>query len=624
MKICQLDTVNIVLPSDATSRELFASEELKKYLELMLDAKVNITSVHNKENTSLIIGGPSRNTVAAEYISADTFNKLVPGPEGVMIRSLDDNCMLIAGSDGDKQRGTIYAVYDFLECFCGCALSAYSHPDLDAGEYVPKMNELVLNNVDYIVPGATSTKRGACVQYADAAGSPNRKLNIPFFDFLAKNRYNLFSTWAGVYEKMNEAGFIEELSKRGIGVEVGHHDASDIFLPADGNKYFPEKYYETHPEFFRLEEDGTRFHPVDHWGQMIFCNRNPEFIEQFSNNVIEWLSYNKDLVSLSLPPHDGKAPQCCCPLCKDYSKTENYCYFVNEVAKRVSKVYPEIKISLLIYVDIWECPENLELCPAVDVWEATWKVGGLRCIGKPDGSTLLGTPFHDNLLTWQKTGAKISYYDYYMGVYQERQRYLPMADEIQAIWKGFIKDNVIGATTQIECFHLWNHIFNFYTFGRTAYNCELSMEDNLERFTKIFGKGAPYICDAIRKAEECMDGQQPLRFCGIYLMENIDKEYMYDCYEKALAHAETPRARNNVRLMRMAFRYADLETQQEDAESLAYQNIREYNNIHPELLYMGRYDSFREDNDEHGYGIMIPCTGVSDSTFEPDIWYQFE
>ena len=622
MKICNFDKVDVVIPSCATSRELFAAEELKKYLYLMMDVDASITSVHKKDNISIIIGGPHRNTAASEYISADIFNKLVPGPEGVMVKTIDDNCLLIAGSEGDKERGTIYAVYDFLECFCECSLSAYSHPDVDAGEYVPRLTELVLDDVEHIVCKATSTMRGACVQYSDCAGNPLRDLNIPFFDFLSKNRYNLFSTWASVYETMMDAGLIDELSKRGIGVEVGHHDASDIFMPADGNKYFPEKYYETHPEFFRLLEDGTRFHPTDHWGQMILCYRNPELIEVFSNNIIEWLSYNKDLVSLSLPPHDGSNPQCCCPLCKDHSKTENYCYFVNEVAKRVSKVYPEIKISLLIYVDIWECPENIELCPAVNVWESTWGPDGLRCVGKPDGSALLGTPFHDNLLNWQKTGAKISYYEYYMGVYQERQRYIPMADEVQAIWKGFVRDNVFGATTQIECFHLWNHIFNFYTYGRTAYNCELSMDDNLNNFTKIFGNGAPYICDAIHKAEECLDGQVQLKYCGLYLMENIDKDYIYDCYEKALSHAETPRARNNIRLMRMAFRYADLETQQENAESMAYQVIREYKNIHPELLYMTRYDSFRVDND--GYGIMIPCTGVSDSTFEPDKWYDFE
>ena len=622
MRICNADKIDIVIPEKANTRELFAAEELKKYLELMLDVNVNITNIHKKENMSVVIGGPSRNVVASEYISQDTFNKLVPGPEGVMVKSLNDNCLLIAGSDGDKQRGTIYAVYDFLECICGCSLSAYSHPDLDAGEYVPKMNELILENVEHIVPGATSTKRGACVQYADCAGNPIRDFNIPFFDFLSKNRYNLFSTWASVYEKMKDAGLIDELSKRGIGVEVGHHDASDIFMPADGNRYFPEKYYETHPDFFRLEEDGTRFHPVDHWGQMVLCYKNPELIEEFSKNVIEWLSYNKDLVSLSLPPHDGTAPQCCCPRCKNYSKTENYTYFVNEVAKRVSKVYPKIKISLLVYVDIWECPENIELCSAVDVWESPWTEEGLRCAGKPDGSCLLETEYHNNLLNWKKTGAEVSYYEYYMGVYQERQRYIPMADEIQAIWQGFVKNKVVGATTQIECFHIWNHIFNFYTFGRTAYNCTLSMDDNLEKFTRIFGKGAPYICDAIHKAEECLDGQVQLMYCGLYLMKHIDKEYMYECYEKALSNAETPRARNNVRLMRMVFRYADLETQQENAESMEYQDIRKYNNIHPELLYMTRYDSFRANND--GYGIMVPCTGETDNIFEPDKWYNFE
>ena len=32
--------------------------------------------------------------------------------------------------------------------------------------------------------------RDAVVQYGDRAGNPHRKLNVPFFDWLAKNRYN--------------------------------------------------------------------------------------------------------------------------------------------------------------------------------------------------------------------------------------------------------------------------------------------------------------------------------------------------------------------------------------------------------------------------------------------------
>ena len=196
-----------------------------------------------------------------------------------------------------------------------------------------------------------------------------------------------------------------------------------------------------------------------------------------------------------------------------------------------------------------------------------------------------------------------------------------MADEIQAIWKRYIEKGILGASTQIEAFHLWNHIFNFYTFGRTTYDTELTMKDNLDMFVRIFGKGGRYIKDAVIKAEQCLDGQVRLKKCGLYLMDNIDKGYMYNCYEKALETAETPFFRNNVRLMRMAFRYSDLETQQEDAQSEAYQPVRPYENITPELLYMTKFDSYYKNNP--GYGIMIPVTGEAEE-YIPDKWYLFE
>ena len=111
--------------------------------------------------------------------------------------------------------------------------------------------------------------RGAIVQYADAAGEVDRGLNIPFFDWLGKNRYNNIMTWAGCFEKMKSLGLLKEAERRGIRFTVGHHEASKLFMPAHGNAYFPEHYYETHPEYYRLSEDGTRYEDTTHWGQWI-------------------------------------------------------------------------------------------------------------------------------------------------------------------------------------------------------------------------------------------------------------------------------------------------------------------------------------------------------------------
>ncbi len=626
MRINENESAVIVISSKATPREHFAAKELQKYMEKIVGVKLSIVQDNRVfVKKRIIIGGPERNSAAAELIAAEEFGRTVPGPEGFLIKSFGEDALLIAGSEDSCERGTVYGVYEFLERYLGCSLSAYSHPDVAAGEWIPSAKEITLAEISYVKAMADRPFRGACVQYGDAAGDPNRALNVVFFEWLLKNRYNYVYLWTKTYEQYKDMGLVDVASRMGLELMVGHHDASDLFLPPEGNKYFPEKYYETHPEYYRLQEDGTRFKVVDHAGQMIFCSRNMELIEEISKNIISWLSENPIVKMVQLAPHDGRAPQCVCEACAPYSKSENYIYFMNEIAIRVAKVHPDVKMVSMVYVDLWECPKDVNLSPSLMILEAVWHDGIMRTTGKPDGSSLNGTHFEDNLMEWKKTGAEVLYYDYYMSSYANRQRYIPMADEVQAIWKRFIEKGVSGASTQIECFNLWNHIFNFYTFGRTAYDTDLSMEDNLDRFAKIFGEGAEWMKKSIRIVEECLDGQKPINFSGRYMIEHVDKEAVYDCYEKALAAAETPLARNNIRLMRMVFRYSDLETKEEASTIMYYHAVRNYPNAPAELLYMTEFDSFWKN--DPGYGIDIPLTEENrEVEFIPasDKWYCFE
>ncbi len=625
MRINAKESAVIVISSKATPREHFAAKELQKYMEKIVGVKLSVvpdTRVFVKQR--IIIGGPERNGAAAELITAEEFGRTVPGQEGFLIKSFGPDALLIAGSEDSCERGTVYGTYEFLERYLGCSLSAYSHPDVAAGEWIPSAAEINLTDINYVKAMADRPFRGACVEYGDAAGNPDRALNTVFFEWLIKNRYNYVYVWTKTYEQFKDMGMVDVASRMGLEFMVGHHDASDLFLPPEGNKYFPEKYYETHPEYYRLQEDGTRFKIVDQSGQIVFCSRNIEMIEEISKNIIFWLSQNPSVKMVQLAPHDGISPQCVCEACAPYSKSENYTYFMNEIAIRVAKVHPDVKMVSLIYVDLWECPKDVNLSPSLMILEATWH-GGLRTTGKPDGSSLNGTHFEDNLMEWKKTGAEVLYYEYYMGVYSGRQRYVPMADEVQAIWKRFIEKGISGASTQIECFNLWNHIFNFYTFGRTAYDTDLSMEDNLDRFARIFGEGAEWMKKSIRMVEECLDGQVPIIEGGRYMIDHVDKDAVYDCYDKALAAAKTPLARNNIRLMRMVFRYTDLETKEGASTIIQYHAVRNYPNAPAELLYMTEFDSWWKN--DPGYGIDIPLTEENrEVEFIPknDKWYCFE
>ena len=629
MKFSKSIGTYIIVPEKATPTESFAAEELSKYLCKIFGIKAEIRKSEKGISGNMIsLGGPERNSYTKSFISEEEFDKAVPGPEGIFIKTYGDTLVLAGSSKNPNEfeRGTLYAVYEFLERYLGASLAAYTKIGALGGELVPSLGEFELGEVEYVKKSADLPYRAACVQYSDHANPNNYELDFDFLDWLSKNRYNYIYTWNAVYEHYKTNGMLEEATKRGIVFKVGHHDAIDAILPQYGNKYFPEHYRETHPEYYKLNENGTRYTVGDHWGQMILCSRNADCIRTVAENLIKWFKENPQVKVFALCNKDGVAPQCACEDCKPYSKIENYAYMINEVAKIVGRALPDVRIDFLVYTDLWTPPQDIKMEKNVAANEATWHVSGLRKIGKPDGSCLQGSFFEDNLLEWKKCGIKVTYYDYFMGVYPGRQRWIPMADEMQAMCKRFYEVGIDGTESQIEVYNLWNNIFNHYTFGRTAYDISLSMEDNLSRFARIFGEGASEIADIIRYGEELLDGQCELMTAGVYLMREsgIDKKRIYDGFDRALAKASTPGARNNIRLMRMAFRYSDIESREEYAnDEKGYRRNKIYTiPERGELLFMKRnFDSF---DSTKGYGIMIPVDG-EDNGFSPtDAWYEFE
>ncbi len=619
----------VVIPNTPTSRETFAAQELVKYLEMIFSGiRISLTGENETPaGLKIIIGGPEHNSLTAGYISKAEFDRIVPGPEGIFIKAYGEDTLICAGSSknvNERERGTIYAVYELLERYFGCSFAAYTNPDIAGGEYVPQLEKINLSGIEYIKATCDNIFRTANVEYHHR--KVDQPLNRSFIDWLAKNRYNRIYNWMYAFDQAKEAGLIEEIERRGICIMAGYHDMLPYFLPQEGNAYFPEHYYETHPEYYKLMEDGTRFKITDHWGGWALCSRNPELPEVFANNILKWIELNPEVDTISILPLDGKRPQCCCEECSKYTKGENYVFFINTVARIIGKTHPEITIILTMYVDIWNYPEGLTLEPNICVCEAVWHHTGLRKIGKADGTSLIGTFYEKDLLEWGKTGAKLMFYDYYMGNQSARQRYIPAADEMQSIWTRFTQVGISGSSTQIEYYNFWNHIFNYYCFARTGYDIRFSMEDHLSRFTRIFGEGAPYIAEIIRIAEATLEGQVAIKFAGLYLMEHIDKDACYSFFDKALAAATTPFARNNIRMMRMQFRYSDVEcihTKHRGQEGQVYTVMENCYDPTGELYYMSRNFDSCYWNDP-GYGIMLPMDNKKLADFVPDHWYQFE
>lgn len=601
----------IVKPATATPRESFAAEELQRYLKAISGATLPIRDDASMPTGNLIlIGGPERNSNTAGILTSAEFDASVPGPEGMMIKTFGSTVLVLAGSSKNPfeyERGTLYATYEFLEADLGCSFGAYGAPGAQMGEFVPRAASIHIGPLNHGKPKADNPYRTAIVQYYNTTIPPTHGLNRDFIDWVAKTRYNRILTMESIYTAYKGNGMLAEAQKRGIQFTIGHHESSLLFLPPDGNDLASEKYFTTHPEYYRLQSDGKRFHPTSKWtDQWIFCSRRKTGQQQFAANVNEWLRRNPYVDAICIWPNDATAEQCQDSLCKPYTKVENYTHFVNQVAIIVAKSNPNVKIDMLAYEDLSDCPAGLKLDSSIVVDVSTWSAAGLRTVGKKDGGSLIGTAYELSAKKWRETGAKVVFYEYFMGNFGAGQKYVPMADEMQPVFKYFRNSGLYqGSGTQVEPFNVWNCLFNFYAHARTSYDNDLTVTNLLTRFCRIFGAGAPYVSAYLQYVESVLEGQATYDQAGSFMAKNADRKKVYAWFDSAFAAEPEGVLRNNLRMLRMAFRYSDLSTNGGGDAELRY-------------LY-DHFDSYKHDP---GYGIFISLSGTP-GAFTPDKWYAF-
>ena len=96
--------------------------------------------------------------------------------------------------------------------------------------------------------------------------------------------------------------------------------------------------------------------------------------------------------------------------------------------------------------------------------------------------------------------------------------------------------------------------------------------------------------------------------------------------KKGIAVATTPAARNNIRMMRMGFRYSDVEcahTKLGRDDFFHYVPFEDCEDPTGELYYLSHTFDTCKWNDP-GFGIAFPLDCTKQADFQPDHWYEFE
>ena len=230
----------VVVAPDASPSVLQAAHELSTFLGRVTGGTFDIVHEPPAEGPRLLVGP------GAARWADPTFSVAGLGPEGIVTRTVNEDLILAGGAP----RGTLYAVYTFLEDHVGCH---WWTPDAAT---IPSTPTLVVGDLDM-----TYVPRLA-FRATNAFGAQDG-------DWAARNKYN---------------GGGHRLEAR--------HGGGIVEIPDGGHTFFtlipPARYFAERPAWFSLI-DGERAHGAPHYPRTSLCLSNQDMRRELVANLRGYL-----------------------------------------------------------------------------------------------------------------------------------------------------------------------------------------------------------------------------------------------------------------------------------------------------------------------------------------------
>jgi len=310
----------VVVEADASASEQHAAEELRAHFQACTGGELPVADQLPADGgPAIVLGcGPAAKSLGVEP-SADEL-----GEQGYVMKTAGLH-LVIAGTPA---AGTLYGVYDFLEQHLG---------------------------VRWYAPGVTKTPAV-------------KELTLPEVDKLVKPAFAWRHTsyeWPG-----RDANFHARQRDNNGGGGPDHPQGVQYAMDGRCHSYFrfisPGEFFDTHPEYFS-EIGGLR-----RGGETQLCLTNPEVLDVVTERMLKRMADMPGVRQHNFSQMDWYA-YCQCDKCA--AVNEKYgtlggtqFWFVNKLAERTSKVYPDKLIGTLAYMYTEEAPKNLEIHPNVAVW----------------------------------------------------------------------------------------------------------------------------------------------------------------------------------------------------------------------------------------------------------------
>ncbi|MHC4438044.1 MAG: DUF4838 domain-containing protein, partial [Planctomycetota bacterium] len=346
----------IVLAADATEPEQHAANELAVFLQQITGDKFEVKAPSATSQSRLLVG-PGAAKLAAPDFSTDGL-----GSDGIVLRTVGDDLILAGG----RPRGTLYAVYTFLEEHVGCRWWS------SKVSFIPKKPTLQIGrlNIRYVPP----------LEYRESF----------WFDAFDGD-------WA-VRNKSNGNSVRVDDKRGGKHIYEGFVHTFFPLIP-------PKKYFEDHPEWFS-EIKGKRSHE-----RTQLCLTNKEMRAELIKNLKVRLRNNPSATIASVSQNDWHG-NCQCSKCAAIEKEEGspaglMLRFVNAVAEDIEEEFPNVAISTLAYQYTRKPPKITKPRPNVIV-----RLCSIECSFSKPLADERNKKFRDDIVGWSKICNRLYIWDY--------------------------------------------------------------------------------------------------------------------------------------------------------------------------------------------------------------------
>ena len=476
----------IILPANASDCEKFAAGELQAYINQSTGVKLPI----EKESERVVLGekwiGIGRVKIATDL---DTTNLNI---DGFRIKTEGETLFI----KGQRDRGTLYGVYDFLEKFLCVRFLAKDF------EYVPTLKEVPLFELDIKEIPAFKIRRHQVSTMRDTA-------------FAAKRRMVSIQLEETPDDAKYDSAFRIDWSD-------GMHTYKNL-IPY-------EKYYKAHPEWFsepKISKKGKiLWQPV--WSNglkddgTIDEGMETSLLKEVIKRVKEIILARSEILYVSMGQNDNH----------NFSNNENcirqralfggyggqQIVFVNAVAKEIKEwmaknsIKRELYFVVYAYQETYKSPikvsdsgELLPFCelaiPRDDVivqiapYEASYneplRVGNIN-----DFNFIYATEF----LGWAKLCKQLFVFDYDVDYsdmltwYPNTEIIVPNLQYYREIGVTGVMTNGAGGDTHYQA------ILHTYLFSKLYWNPDLDLDELISEFNRLyFGEHAGYMIDRLIK-----------------------------------------------------------------------------------------------------------------------------